>query len=109
MGRSRTPRGSRAGLTRRSFLRGAGALSALAGAQPFLIAGAADDDFSLPPAGAALTGPFLHGVASGDPLSDRVMLWTRITPASASAGTEFDVHYRVATDVALSQVVSQGT
>ncbi|WP_348675601.1 alkaline phosphatase D family protein [uncultured Abyssibacter sp.] len=23
---------------------------------------------------------FIHGVASGDPLSDRVMLWTRITP-----------------------------
>ncbi len=24
--------------------------------------------------------PFYHGVASGDPLSDRVILWTRITP-----------------------------
>lgn len=27
---------------------------------------------------------FLHGVASGDPLSDRVILWTRVTPASGS-------------------------
>ncbi len=26
---------------------------------------------------------FLHGVASGDPQSDRVMLWTRITPDEA--------------------------
>ncbi|MBL0726164.1 alkaline phosphatase [Piscinibacter sp. HJYY11] len=26
---------------------------------------------------------FLHGVASGDPLQDRVMLWTRITPDAA--------------------------
>lgn len=24
--------------------------------------------------------PFLHGVASGDPLNDRVVLWTRVTP-----------------------------
>jgi len=26
---------------------------------------------------------FLHGVASGDPLQDRVMLWTRVTPDAA--------------------------
>ena len=25
--------------------------------------------------------PFLHGVASGDPLPDRVVLWTRVTPS----------------------------
>ncbi|MEJ7769358.1 MAG: PhoD-like phosphatase N-terminal domain-containing protein, partial [Chitinophagaceae bacterium] len=24
-------------------------------------------------------GPFLHGIASGDPLHDRVIIWTRIT------------------------------
>ena len=28
---------------------------------------------------------FQHGVASGDPLADRVMLWTRITPADSAA------------------------
>ncbi len=27
---------------------------------------------------------FLHGVASGDPLPDRVILWTRVTPASGT-------------------------
>ena len=27
---------------------------------------------------------FLHGVASGDPLTDRVILWTRVTPASGT-------------------------
>lgn len=27
------------------------------------------------------TVSFLHGVASGDPLSDRIILWTRVTPA----------------------------
>ncbi len=29
---------------------------------------------------------FKHGVASGDPLADRVILWTRITPADPAAG-----------------------
>ena len=28
---------------------------------------------------------FLHGVASGDPLSDRVIIWTRVTPQSGTA------------------------
>ncbi len=34
---------------------------------------------------------FNHGVASGDPLADRVLLWTRITPADPKAG---DIAYR---------------
>ncbi|MGC4023030.1 MAG: alkaline phosphatase D family protein [Cyclobacteriaceae bacterium] len=29
--------------------------------------------------------PFYHGVASGDPLQDRVILWTRVTPEDSSA------------------------
>ena len=34
---------------------------------------------------------FQHGVASGDPLADRVILWTRVTPAEATAR---DIAYR---------------
>lgn len=34
---------------------------------------------------------FDHGVASGDPLQDRVILWTRITPAEATTG---EIAYR---------------
>ncbi len=30
--------------------------------------------------------PFLHGVASGDPTSDSVVLWTRVTPEAGSVG-----------------------
>ena len=38
---------------------------------------------------AQVTNPvFRHGVASGDPLSDRVILWTRVTPTSARGGAE---------------------
>lgn len=29
--------------------------------------------------------PFYHGVASGDPLADRVIIWTRVTPEDALA------------------------
>ncbi len=52
-------------------------------------------------------GLFQHGVASGDPLSDRVILWTRVTPTSASSVVV--VTYEVATDPALTQVVQRGT
>ncbi|MDX1293851.1 MAG: alkaline phosphatase D family protein [Hyphomonas sp.] len=36
------------------------------------------------PAPYAGTVDFLHGVASGDPLSDRVIIWTRVTPKSGN-------------------------
>src|SRR5262245_719135 len=49
-------------------------------------------------------GVFRHGVASGDPLTDRVMLWTRVTTRS----TVVDVRWRIATDAALAQVVGTG-
>lgn len=49
---------------------------------------------------------FRHGVASGDPLADRVILWTRLTQSRATAT---DVRWRVATDVALTRVVTSGS
>ena len=30
--------------------------------------------------------PFYHGVASGDPLADRVIIWTRVTPPDSARG-----------------------
>ena len=42
---------------------------------------------------------FRHGVASGDPLTDRVMLWTRVTTtATLSATRPIDVQWLIATD-----------
>lgn len=49
--------------------------------------------------------PFYHGVASGDPLADRVVLWTRVTPDSEGP---VDVGWRIATDTALANVVNSG-
>ena len=53
---------------------------------------------------------FRHGVASGDPLADRIILWTRAAPdpgALDQAG--LDVHWRLATDEALTRVAARGT
>ncbi len=56
---------------------------------------------------------FVHGVASGDPLTDRVVLWTRVSPAEASLGSAtgapVEVAWEVATDPAFSAMVASGT
>jgi alkaline phosphatase D len=54
--------------------------------------------------------PFVHGVASGDPLSDAVMLWTRVTPpGNSSSNARIDVRWRIATDERMTAIVSSGT
>lgn len=50
--------------------------------------------------------PFYHGVASGDPLANRVIIWTRVTPQNGEES--IDVQWRVARDTALTDVVRQG-
>ncbi len=50
--------------------------------------------------------PFYHGVASGDPLHDRVVLWTRVTPEVDGV---VGVQWRIATDTALANIVGSGT
>jgi len=52
--------------------------------------------------------PFQHGVASGDPLSDRVILWTRVTPLVAGVEA-FDVAWEVAFADAPDVLVAGGT
>lgn len=57
--------------------------------------------------GAVPSGKFLHGVASGDPLSDAVILWTRLTPEEPEADA-LPVEWLLALDPELSQVVQRG-
>ena len=52
--------------------------------------------------------PFAHGVASGDPLSDRVIIWTRVTEEEVSS-TTVPVQWRVAKDPGMTDVIAQGT
>jgi alkaline phosphatase D len=47
---------------------------------------------------------FPQGVGSGDPTPDSVLLWTRVAPAG---GSEV-VHYEVASDIELTDVVAAG-
>ncbi|MFE2417794.1 alkaline phosphatase D family protein [Streptomyces hokutonensis] len=67
------------------------------------------------PAGAATETPaFLHGVASGDPLPDGVLLWTRVTPTAEAVpgsglGPDTEVSWTVATDKAFTNIVSRGS
>ena len=51
--------------------------------------------------------PFAHGVASGDPLADRVILWTRVTQESPG-GDAVPVEWEVATDPEMTDVVASG-
>ena len=48
---------------------------------------------------------FNHGVASGDPLTDRVILWTRVTPTEEG---QVLVQWEVAEDADFTSVVGQG-
>ena len=56
---------------------------------------------------AAAPAYFTHGVASGDPLADRVILWTRLIPGSGEHGT-INCQWQVAKDRAFKQIVSTG-
>ncbi len=53
--------------------------------------------------------PFYHGVASGDPLNDRVIIWTRVTPPADFEGGDVTVAWRVGTDPELADMVNEGT
>ncbi|MDA9951859.1 alkaline phosphatase D family protein [Chitinophagales bacterium] len=51
--------------------------------------------------------PFFHGVASGDPLSDQVMLWTKVTPPAGNVNS-IQVFWQVATDVDFTNIINFG-
>jgi len=102
MGHARTIAIRRRDISRRHFLQRAGSAAMVVGALPWLpgCGGKGGDQEPVPDSG----GVFRHGVASGDPLSDRVILWTRVTSATAGPVT---VDCVIATDVSLTNVVSR--
>ncbi len=50
--------------------------------------------------------PFYHGVASGDPMSDRVIIWTRVTPVY---NKDLLVDWELAADKTFNMVIKSGT
>jgi alkaline phosphatase D len=83
-------------INRRDFV---AALLAASAASPALAAGVTGRPAGREPA-------FLHGVASGDPLHDRVILWTRVTPARLQGSVA--VQWRIAKDRNLRRPVAAG-
>ncbi|MFJ8886254.1 alkaline phosphatase D family protein [Streptomyces sp. NPDC102402] len=63
----------------------------------------------------AADGPaFLHGVASGDPLPDGILLWTRVTPSpdarpGSGLGPDTPVTWEIAEDQGFSRIAARGT
>ncbi|SCG53279.1 alkaline phosphatase D family protein [Micromonospora halophytica] len=93
-------------LDRRTLLRLAGASAGTAVLAGATLAGTA-------PAHAD-SAAFLHGVASGDPLPDGVLLWTRLTPTpdatpGSGIGPDVEVGWQVATDPDFATVVARGS
>ncbi|WDZ83198.1 alkaline phosphatase D family protein [Micromonospora cathayae] len=62
----------------------------------------------------ATASVFRHGVASGDPLPDGILLWSRVTPTDeaqpgSGAGPDVQVTWQVGTDPDFATIVAQGT
>jgi alkaline phosphatase D len=96
----------RSAFNRRRFLIGAGALAGLAltGQRP---------SYAQSKTPKFTADPFSLGVASGDPLPDGVVLWTRLAPDPLNGGglpaQAFTVKWEVAADDRMKEVVKRGS
>lgn len=94
-------------LSRRSFLAGSTSFAAAA-----LLSTRARGAVAATPKFSAY--PFSLGIASGDPLPDGVVLWTRLAPKPLEAGggmppEPIEVSWQIADDEAMSRIVQAGT
>lgn len=92
-------------LDRRQFLQGVGAFAGLLVLQPYERLLAARPRFT--------ANPFSLGVASGDPTSSGVVLWTRLAPDPLNGGGmephAVEVRWQIAADEGMKRIVKQGT
>ncbi len=95
-----------AGFTRRDFLRASalalGGVVVSTGLQGCLSSSSSSSD---PAVQRQLA--FEHGIASGDPLADRIMIWTRVTPKDGSTA-DVEVSWEVASDAAFTNLLHSG-
>jgi alkaline phosphatase D len=93
-------------LSRRDLLKIAGTVGLAAIARPI----AALQTLARP---LFMTYPFTLGVASGDPVPDGVVLWTRLAPAPLEGGgmpmTNVEVHWESAADQTFRTMTQRGT
>ncbi|GGM72492.1 phosphodiesterase/alkaline phosphatase D [Longimycelium tulufanense] len=100
-------------LNRRTLLRATGATALGAAAATALPPEVLATEPHAPPQGQQRDTAFRHGVASGDPLPDSVLLWTRISPTpeavpGSGVGPDVEVRWEVATDASFRTVVASG-
>ena len=88
---------------RREFLVKTAAV--LAAGSPLMACGGGSDDTPPPPVGGT-PAQFRYGVASGDPLADRVMLWTHAKVAASDAPALLT--WQVASDSSFTTLVNSG-
>jgi alkaline phosphatase D len=85
-------------LSRREFLK----VSALSACSLVISTGISGCDSS---SNNTTKASFAHGVASGDPLSNKVIIWTRVTTDAKS----INVNYEVAIDALFKNIIHNGT
>jgi len=90
---------------RRSFIKSSAAAAGLVAAAPLYR--------TIAYAGTASEGPFVHGLASGDPLPNGAIIWTRLTPSDdatpgSGKGRSTEVKWEVAADPGFRDVVRKG-
>lgn len=101
-------------LDRRSFLRKTGKIAevltgvGLFGVLPIVGCGGTEPFVSTPPK--TIGYPFELGIASGDPLPDGVVLWTRLIPQGETMPSEsVEVKWEVSKDESFGNIVQKGT
>lgn len=94
-------------LTRRGLLGGVGGLTGLAACAPAVKSDSVIDLIDDRPAFAQSVS-YDHGVASGDPLPDRVIIWTRITPQDEETSAVIPVKWSVYADREMTTLISSG-
>lgn len=106
------PRHRPQGLNRRQILQwfGIGGLGMVSGCADDSTVPATTPDESKPDT----IGVFRHGVASGEPLPDGIILWTRVTPDDTALpgsghGPDVPVNWELAADEGFSDILKQGS
>ncbi|MGH3313723.1 MAG: alkaline phosphatase D family protein [Streptomyces sp.] len=99
-------------LNRRRFLSAAG-ITAAGVTVPLTVVNATAAPDPTDAGASSADGIFRHGVASGDPLPDAVVLWTRVTPTQeaqpgSGAGPTTDVSWEIATDSGFRGIAATG-
>lgn len=88
--------------SRRKFLSKTATMAAIGGSATLVACGgSSSSDSTVPPS------QFSYGVASGDPLTDRVILWTHAKRPSVEVNV--NLTYQVATDYGFTTIVTSGS